>query len=262
MNQEKLTVIKLIILILPIVAIGVTFCGCDSAPKETLYVYCDNVLSPAVTKVVSQFEKQSNYAVKLIFDPEDRAFRRMKLSKHADLFIAITPELIEKANAFELAKEQETVCNIVPILITAPLNPMEIDSVEVLRKQDSIRLGIVDPDTTFGKVTKEFFEKNGFDWEVVNQALHYPAENEAELFDAFSTSKIDLAVVWDVTARQYERITRVPIPPERNSRLPVVAMLLKKSEHPEAVSELYRFLKSPEAQTMWTESGLERSSNL
>ena len=210
--------------------------------------------SPAATKVISKFEGTSGYAVKLISDPEDRVFRRMKLSKHADLYLSITPKLIERARDLDLSKDDEVVCLIRPALITAPLNPLEIDSVDKLKDVD-IRLGIDKRDTTLGIITKQLFEKNGFDWEEVCQAVYLPAESETELVEGIRNGMIDVAVIWKMVAMEAERVEYVEIDPKENASLPVMAMELDKSEHPQAVADLIAFMKSPEGQKIWEKFG-------
>lgn len=246
--------LKTVTFFLSIIAIFAVCFGCSSDEKGTLYIYCDEVLRPAVEKVVSEFQGESGYQIQLICDPEDRVFRRMKLSKHADLFISITPELIEQSLDLDMCIDDEKICGIMPVMITAPLNPLRIQSLSDLDEAD-LRIGVNNPDTTLGKMTRRLFEENGFDWEEVRQAIHYPSENEAALIETLQNSAIDVGLIWSMTALEAERIEYVTIDPDVNVNLSVVAMTLKKSEHPEAATDLVRFMKSPKMKEIWKKFG-------
>lgn len=253
--------VKLVTAILSVAAILMLFGGCGSSEKETIYVYCDEVLSSSVTQIVSKFEKTSDYTVKLIVDPEDRVFRRMKLSNHADLYLSITPHLIEEATDFGLSKGGEEVAYVKPAMITAPLNPLEIDSFNALKEAD-IRFGINKQNTTLCVITKLLFEKNGYDWEEACQAVYLPAESEMELFEGIRNGMADVAIVWDMTAQQEDRIEYIEMVPGESVCMPVIAMKLDKSEHPQAVDDLIAFMQSPEAQEIWEEFGLSSSKEV
>ena len=233
--------------------------GCGSEKKGTLYVYCDELLEPAFTEIASQFEDASDYTVKLIFNPEDRAFRRMKLSNHADLFVSITPHLIEKTQNYGLSDCGEEICSITPTFITMALNPKNIASMSFFNEED-IRIGIDKGETTtLSTATRQLFEKNGFEWDEICQAIYLPAEDEATMIESIQNNGIDIGIIWTTTGKQQDRLNCVTIPENENVSLPIVAMKLKTTEHPEAVADLVKFMKSPEAQAVWEENGFSKT---
>ena len=245
-----------VVMILSMVAILAAIGGCSSESKGTLYVYCDKVLEPAMTEIVKKFESKSGYTVKLFCEQEDRACKQMMLSNHKDMYISMIPALVDQTVSLGLSKDPETICYIVPAMVTAPLNPREIDSLEDFRKAD-IRFGICQEDTFLGVTTQRLLKKNGFTGEDVHDLLHQLAPDEACLIQDIQESMIDVGIVWCITARHAERVGVAEITPGKNVRLPVVALELKKSEHPEVTTELREFMKSPEANAIWEKNGLE-----
>ena len=245
-----------VVMILSMVAILAAVGGCSSESKGTLYVYCDKVLEPAMTEIVKKFESKSGYTVKLFSEQEDRACKQMMLSNHKDMYISMIPALVDQTVSQGLGKNPETICHIVPTMVTAPLNPRGIDSIEDFRKAD-IRFGICEEDTFLGETTRRLLEKNGFTGEEVHDLLHQLASDEACLIEDIQNSMIDVGVVWCITARHAERVGVAEITPRKNVRLPVVAMELKESEHPEVTAKLKEFMRSPEAGAIWEKSGLE-----
>ncbi|MGD9128195.1 MAG: substrate-binding domain-containing protein [Planctomycetia bacterium] len=243
-------------MILAIVLLFAAVGGCGSDSKGTLYVYCDQVIQPAIEKIVEEFQAKSGYQVELILDPEDRVFRRMKLSEHADLYISMVPSLVDRTISLGRSKKAVPICYMVPVMMTASLNPNGMDSIDDFKKADT-RFGLCDEDTILGDTSKRILEKNDFPWKDAYPLLHLPARDEETLISSIHDCVINVAIVWGVTAQHADRVEVVKIPKRENVRLPIFALELTKSKHPEATAELVKFMKSPAANKIWKENGMD-----
>jgi len=123
-----------------------------------------------------------------------------------------------------------------------------------------LRVGLGEPMAcAIGEATKEILDRAGLTRQVqANLAFSSLTVNELGL--QIRSGKLDAAIVWDATARQYADVAKiVEIDREENVVSTIPVAVLKWSRHGALAREFQLFAISPSGREIWARHGFTTS---
>ena len=243
------------------VLLGVlTFAGCGKQSPETaeqekhIRLYAGAGLRRGVDAIVAEFTKQSGIEVEVDYGGSGMIISRAREDQDADLFMPgdvwYVDRLQEKAGLIE---SKTDVASFVPVIITAKGNPLKINSLNDMLRDD-LKIALGNPKACqVGRLTAKIFKKNGLDLSKIT-----PKESLTvnELGVWVKMHDVDAAIVWDAIAANIAKdVECVEIPKDQNIISRVVIGLMKTSKDKKSAQKFIDFLVSSKGKEILDSKG-------
>lgn len=227
-----------------VIQMGCQFSNKNSEhPVKSITVYCAAGIKPAIEKIAREYHSQYGIQIHLQYGGSGTLLANLMIARQGDLYLAADESYIEKAVKKGLLNEIQPLAYIQPVIAFAKGNPLKINKVADLKRHD-IKLAIANPEAaSIGKVTKTMLLKNG-DWEEVFRNVTTTKPTVNEVANDIKIGTIDIGIIWDAVARQYESIEYIKVPEWKNHQQQVTIGVLKTSKAPEEALKFMRYLSA------------------
>jgi molybdate transport system substrate-binding protein len=242
--------------------------GGTSASAPTLLLFCGAGIRPAAEALIAAYEANYNAKIDVTYAGSGHLLGQISTLHKGDLFMPGEEFYVDRAIEGGLAEAQtkRIVAYFILLIFVQKGNPRGIRSLGDLA-QPGLRVGFGDERScAIGKQTLELLRRNRVPLDEVEKNVVYKSSTVDELGLAIRFGTVDATVIWDVTARYFEKDgTMVPIPPEQNIPAAIPVVVLKSTEHAEKAKHFIDFITSEAGKAIITEKGFsvtvpERSS--
>lgn len=212
-------------------------------------VYSAAAMQSAVDVFAEKFKEKHGVEVQVDYGGSGMALTRLKLAQSGDIFIPGDSYYIQLAEKESLIKDKTNLCYFIPVILVQKGNPKNIKDITDMARP-GIRLGLGNAKSCqIGRTAEQMIEKNNIDKSAVEKNLFFLGTTVNELGIQMQTGHLDMALVWDITAKFYQRDTEIiPIPPEKNIISNVEGAILSFSKNQEAAKAFLDFMASEEGQ--------------
>jgi len=220
----------------------------SNTDSTELMVYCAAVIMEPVEVYSKLYDEEFNTGIQLQYGGSGTLLSNLEISRQGDIYIAAASSYTDIAREKGLVNETFPLGEIQPVIVVAKGNPKKIKHIEDLLSS-KLRLSLANPDTaSIGKTTKEMLEKMGI-WDKIHAAVQKNGVFKPTVSGVANDVRLgitDAAIIWDVTAEQYDQLEIVPIPESKNFiRYVTIGILTHSENHAEAV-RFARFLSAHE----------------
>jgi len=257
-----------VVVALVAVAAGCGRVGPKAGPKGTVRAYVVHHVEHTMSKLASEFERETGIHVEATYACRGRRGRLRPPGKprvhqlvmrncDGDIYITSRRSDLEWARTDGVASgEIVPIGEMVPVIEVMKGNPKSIRSLDDLAKKGvrvSLAIGCV------GAVTEEILAKSKLTDKIApNVVLRVRHERPAA--SSVDGKKADATVTWLSTVREVgpEKYDAIPIPVDKSLIEPVVALVLDTGKNKAGAERFAAFLQSPKAQKLLAEDGLRR----
>jgi len=252
--NNHLSVIKLIVAIL-LIAIYLTIQGCGKSEEKSLKLFCGGGIRPPINEIIELFKEETGIEVKPNYAGSGVLLTQIQLTQDGDLYMPGDEMFILRAEEKGYITEKRFAAYFVPVLLVQKGNPKRINSLADMGKP-GVRVGVGNPEAcAIGEITKTILEKNRLKDQVEENVIHMTV-TVTEPANAVKLKTIDVAVVWNATAKFYTEDTEVvSIPPEQNviARIPIG--ILSFSQKKELARKFIDFVVSDRGRRIFEKYG-------
>jgi len=230
----------------------------SKASQKELILYCGAGIRPGASAVIEAFMAKKHIRIIPTYEGSGQSLGKISAGAGGDLFMPGSEFYVDKAIEKGLAgiESKKTVAYFIPVLFVQKGNPKSIQTLQDLKKS-GIRVGIGDErSAAVGQTTLEVLKKNSIAYEDVAKNVVYKSGTADELGVAIQMKTVDVVVLWDVNARNFDQHGDIiQIPPEQNvpSLIPVV--VLKSTRHPVEAGKFVEFATSAEGRQIMVDHG-------
>jgi molybdate transport system substrate-binding protein len=235
----------------------------DKLVKTTLTMYCGAGLRPFMDPAIEAFRAaHPDIKIEVQYAGSGCLLSQLTFAKRGDLYMPGEEFYLDQAREKDYIADAGLVGYLEPVLLVAKGNPKGVKGLEDMARKD-LRVGIGNTEVVAaGKAAKETLEKAGL-WAQVQPNIAVEVGNVPELANNVQIGSLDLALVWNITAKPVEdKCDTVSIPKEYWKPIAAPLGLLKFSKSPEAAKAFLEFCLSKEGQDLVAESGMMRAADV
>jgi len=236
-------------------------------PKNTIRAYVVHNVEQTVSKLASEFEKDTGIHVEATYacrgrrgtlrpPGKPRVHKLVMRNCDGDIYITSRRSDLEWARTDGVASSEIiAIGELVPVIEVMKGNPKNIRSLADLGRKGvrvSFAIGCV------GAVTEKILDKNGLTDKVApNVAMRVRHEGPAA--SSVDGKKADATITWLSTLREVgpEKYDAIPIPADKSLIEPLMALVLDTGKNKAGAQRFAEFLSSPKAQKLLAENGLK-----
>jgi len=203
-NLLSVTSISLVLAVVFLAGCG----GGNGNSKKSLLMFCAAGIKAPVSKIAKMYEEEYGVQVQLQYGGSGTLLSNVAIGT-GDVYLAAD------SSYTNIAKGKDQILETMPVaFMRAGLgvlkgNPKGVKSLVDLTRED-LKVGIANPDAaSVGKFTKKILSKHGV-WKDVKPTVLLPTVNE--LANALKLGTVDVAVIWDTIAAQYDDVDFVNVP--------------------------------------------------
>lgn len=223
----------------------------------SVVVFAGTATQPPLEEAAQAFQSKTGIPVILHLGGSGTMLNQLRLTGQGDIYIPGSPDYMQKAVDFELvAGDLVTIAYLVPALIVAKDNPLRIESLEDL-KRENLRIGLADPDAVcVGLYAIEMLHANHL-LETLRPKLKGMVESCAKAAAMIPLSLVDVVIGWREFATWQPDTMEVILPsPEEIPRLAYVpGARLRSASNPDGADAFLLFLASKEGQAIFQKWG-------
>ena len=221
------------------VVFGLSGCGGDRDSSEPLVIYCAAGMKKPMDAIAKAYEEEYGVEFEIQYAGSGALMTMFQAANRGDIYLAADSSYTNEAKEKGLVKETMGVGFMTAGFGVPTGNPKNIGSLADLKKE-GIRSAIGDPETaSIGRFTKKVLSKNNA-WEGYEPTAMTPTVNE--LANQVKLGAVDVAILWDAIARQYEEVDFVNIPEFDQEKKDITVAILTKSERPTEALKFCRYL--------------------
>jgi molybdate transport system substrate-binding protein len=240
--------------------IMVLLAGIGTAQAEDnlpVVVFAGAASQPPLEEAAQTFQEKTGIPVILHLGGSGAMLNQVRLTGQGDLYIPGSPDYMQKAVEFGLiADEPVTIAYLVPALIVAKGNPLGMESLEDLKRED-LRIGLADPDgVCVGLYGLELLHANHL-LETVRPNLKGMVESCAKAAAMIPLKMVDVVLGWREFASWQPGAMEAILPrPDEIPRLAYVpGARLSNAKNPQGAKDFLAFLVSREGQAIFQKWG-------
>lgn len=216
-------------------------------PLPEIKILCGSSFEPPMRDLMKEYtEATGNPVVAEIGGSEDH-LPKVQLKSTGDVYVTHTPYMQYTRDAEAMGREVP-VGFLAPVLVVLKSNPLNIQSVEDLARDD-ITVSLPDPQySTCGEMVKAMLLQTGL-YEDVNKAdseVHKTLyhRSHGEIGNNIQMEYSDAGIMWNGVANTFkEHIDVVPTDTEYGEEIAISVMGLNYTNHPEAVEAFLDFVE-------------------
>jgi molybdate transport system substrate-binding protein len=244
---------RLLLLLVLLASVGTA----QAKDKLPVVVFAGAASQPPLEEAAQTFQADTGIPVVLHLGGSGAMLNQVRLTGQGDLYIPGSPDYMQKAVAFGLVDdEQVTIAYLVPALIVAEGNPLGIESLDDL-KRENLRIGLADPDgVCVGLYGIEMLHANHL-LEAVRPNLKGMVESCAKAAAMIPLNMVDVVLGWrEFAAWQPSAMDFILPRPDEIPRLAYIpGARLRNAENPQGAEAFLAFLTSREGQAIFQKWG-------
>lgn len=240
--------VALILLLLALAALR--WSAAPGKYSERLTLLCAAGIQAPVQKTIEEYQRyyEDNFGRRIQIDVQyggsGTLLNRLQVARDGDLFLAGDHGYIQSAREQGVVEESLELAFMTPVIAVTPEMVGRITSLRDLLEGD-YRIAIGVPGgTAIGTATRTAFETLG-EWERFEKKIEVTKPTVNDLANDVKLGAADAAIVWDVTARQFD-LDFVTDPALETERARVEIGVVAATEQPTAALHFARFLAAPE----------------
>lgn len=222
---------------------AVLMVGCGGGGSEAgkpLVMFCAAGMRVPVAEIAKQYEEEYGVEVQLQYGGSGALLNSLALAP-GDIYLAADSSYTDIAKDKKLLAETMPVAFMRAGLGVPKGNPKRLKTLEDL-KREGLKVGFANPDAaSVGKFTKKVLSKHGI-WKDVKPTVMLPTVNE--LANALKLGTVDVVVMWDALAAQYEEIDFVSVPEFDAEKKDITIGVLTASKQPTEALRFCRYLSA------------------
>ncbi len=236
-----------------VAVVSAPFMACAPAPDQppgVVTVFCDTLMRPVMSEIMETFHRRHDAHVDVRYGSSLELLGEFSVNPEAvDLFLAGGSDYMDQAQSLGLVEDFVPLARAAPVLLVQGGNPAEIESLEDLTRAE-LRLGLADANATvMGRTLPRLFQTHGLNMDELAATIALWADTDLELGNAVRMRRIDAAIVWEPSARQFPQCEIVPIPFEDDMALDIAIGLSTQAGEVKAAREFISFLRGRAART-------------
>ena len=201
--------------------------------------YCAAGMKPVVESVAQDYYKEYGVRIDIQYGGSGTLLSNLRVAQQGDLYLAADKSYIKEAQKFELINETQPLAFLKPIIAVPKGNPKGVKGITNVFK-DTLRVAIANPDAaSIGRLTKKMLQEAKL-WDSIQNNIEVQLPTVNEVANAVKLGTVDVGVIWDATANQYEAIDIVEEETFNTNIKTVTVGVLKFSKAP---TEALRFLR-------------------
>lgn len=229
-------------ILLLLVATLVDWSGLFGWKRQTLLVYCAAGLKEPVAAAARAYEEETGVPVVIQYAGSQVLLTQAEVTELGDLYIPADDSYVRMARDKNLIDEVLPLARMTPVLAVAKGNPLNVQSLDDVLKNEEVRLAQADPkQAAVGKVTRDTLQKSGKWASLARRTLVFkPTVNDVA--SDVTVGAADVGIIWDTLLPQYPNLEAVRVPEldARSARVDVT--VLKSTQDPTAALRFARYL--------------------
>ncbi|HTL61433.1 MAG TPA: molybdate ABC transporter substrate-binding protein [Nitrospira sp.] len=232
------------------------------AQPETLTIAAANSLKDALRKLLPAFERQHpEVGVRIIYGPSQSLRKQIEEGAPVDVFLPSLSEEIDELAAKGLIIDgtKRIYAGTSLVVITGPVLPAPVRSIEDLHSIPVRRIAVGDPKTSsVGKVAAQFLKFSKLDPKLKSQYVY--GEHSRAVLDLVSKGEAEIGVVYRtdaVTDRQVRILDTAPA--ESHSPIHYAVAIVWTARNITGAGDFIEFLLSSGTQDELKKYGFDRA---
>jgi molybdate transport system substrate-binding protein len=260
MNIHRMT--RVLICLPVLFAISVSAPDRVLAQPETFTIAAANSLKDALRKVLPAFESQHpEVSVRVIYGPSQTLRKQIEEGAPVDVFLPSLSEEIDQLGSKGLVIQgtKRIYAGTSLVLITGPVLPAPIRSIEDLHSIPVRRIAVGDPKTSsVGKVAAQFLRFSKLDPKLKSQYVY--GEHSRAVLDLVAKGEAEIGVVYrtDAVTDTHVRILDTA-PAESHSPIQYGVAIVWTARNITAGGDFIEFLLSSGTQSELTKYGFDQA---
>ncbi|HKR80234.1 MAG TPA: molybdate ABC transporter substrate-binding protein [Nitrospira sp.] len=232
------------------------------AQPETFTIAAANSLKDALRKVLPAFESQHpEVSVRVIYGPSQTLRKQIEEGAPVDVFLPSLAEEIDQLGSKGLVIEgtKRIYAGTSLVLITGPVLPAPIRSIEDLHSVPVRRIAVGDPKTSsVGKVAAQFLKFSKLDPKLKSQYVY--GEHSRAVLDLVSKGEAEIGVVYrtDAITDSHVRILDTA-PPDSHSPIQYGVAIVWTARNITAAGDFIEFLLASGTQDELKKYGFDQA---
>lgn len=209
--------------------------------SDGLLLYCAAGIKPPVSKIAEEFQTEIGAAPQIQYGGSGTLLSNLKVAQKGDLYLAADDSYLLQARKEGLVREILPLAKMKPVLAFAKGNPKNIQGLKDLLRED-LNIACATPDAAaVGKLTRQLLTEAGI-WDELepNVKVFEPTVNG--IANALKLGSVDVGIIWDAVANQYEEIETLVVPEFESGTQHVSIGVLESSERPTQALKFARYL--------------------
>lgn len=243
---------------------AVLLCAFPVFAQERLSIAAASDLQPAMSRVVSQFEKETGQKVDLSFGSSGNFFAQIQNGAPYDLFFsadAFYPQKLESAGLTQPNSYREYATGKIALWVPRDSKIDVSTGLSVLAGPEVKKIAIADPQhAPYGRAAEAALKKAGV-WEQVSPkiVLGENVSQTAQFVQSHSADAGILALSLVLSPAMKDQGRHFEIPQTLYPPLRQAAVILKSAQHKKLAQRFMEFLRKPEIVSLFRQYGFEVS---
>lgn len=232
--------------------------------QDRLSIAAASDLQPVMSRVVSQFEKETGDKVNLSFGSSGNFFAQIQNGAPYDLFFsadAFYPQKLESAGLTQPDSYREYATGKIVLWVPKDSKIDVSKGLNVLADAEVKKIAIADPQhAPYGRAAEAALKKAGI-WEQVSPkiVLGENISQTAQFVQSHSAEAGILALSLVLSPAMQDQGRYFEIPRTLYPALRQAAVILKSAQHKEVAQRFMEFLRKPEIVSLFRQYGFEVS---
>jgi molybdate transport system substrate-binding protein len=252
MGKKKIGVVSIASVVLGLLVFS------TRVSAETLTGFIGSVTKPVMEQLVNTYKEETGAEVIAQYGGSGTLLSQMKISQSGDIYLAGSPDFMEKAKREHLVDPAsiKIVAYLIPAINVQKGNPKGIQSLRDLARED-VQLVIANPRAVcVGLYAVEVFEGSELS-SLIKPRIKSYTESCAKTANIIALGGADAVMGWEVFAHwEPTKIETVLLEPEEIPRISYVAVAISIfSKNKEQANNFVNFVASPAGRKKFQERG-------
>ena len=230
----------------------------SSASAEILTGFIGSVTKPVMGKIITLYQEKTNAEVIVQYGGSGTLLSQMKLSQMGDIYLAGSPDFMEKAKKEKIVDPAsiKIVAYLIPAINVQKGNPKKVISLRDLTRED-IQLVIANPPTVcVGLYAVEVFETNKLSALIKPRIKSY-TESCEKTANLIALGGADAVMGWEVFANwEPDKIETILLKPEEIPRISYIAIAVSTfAKNKKLAEDFVNFVVSAAGKKEFKEKG-------
>ncbi len=224
-----------------------------SSDKTTVVVFAAASLNAAGDELEKKYEETHNVDLQINYAGSSTLVRQLADGAPADVLITADAAAMEKARAevTSLEKDTEVIATNQLVLVTAPGNPRNIQTVKDLQREEVVT-GICAADVPCGRLATTALEKAG-----ASVAVRSEETSVSKVATKIANGEVDAGFIYTTDARNIQDATVIDLANVPSNEYPLA--LTSQGESNNAATDFAQWLNTAEAQSVLEKYGFDKA---
>ena len=229
-----------------------------AASAETLTGFIGSVTKPVMGKIITLYQEKTGVEVIVQYGGSGTLLSQMKLSHMGDIYLAGSPDFMEKAKKEKIVDPAsiKIVAYLIPAINVQKGNPKKILSLRDLARKD-VQLVIANPPTVcVGLYAVEVFETNKLT-DLIKPRIKSYTESCEKTANLIALGGADAVMGWEVFAKWApDKIETILLKPEEIPRISYIAIAVSTfAKNKKRAEDFVNFVVSSAGKKEFKEKG-------